>query len=320
MVVSSNGVGGTFSSDFTFTTPSGVSTQTITFGALASRTLAQSPFTVSATASSGLPVSFTSGTPAVCTAGGTNGSTITLLSVGTCTIVANQAGNASFSAAPPVSQSFAVTAVPTGAITIDKTVFKDGRGTQTTSAFSTAAAGELLVAFVSADGPVAGGQTATVTGGGLTWTLARRTNTRAGTSEVWVANAPGVLSNATVTSTLSKNTYDQSLTVVAFQGASGIGATASASGASGAPTIGLTTTQAGSWVYGVGNDWDSAIARTLPAGQTMVHQWVDSAVGDTFWAQSTTTATALAGTPVTLNATAPTTDRWNFAAVEILPS
>src|SRR5262249_27102797 len=52
--------------------------QTITFGALANRTLNQSPFTVSATASSGLAVTFTASPSAVCTAGGSNGSSIAL--------------------------------------------------------------------------------------------------------------------------------------------------------------------------------------------------------------------------------------------------
>src|SRR5207245_1203663 len=130
----------------------------------------------------------------------------------------------------------------------------------------TTAAGDVLVAFVGADGPTSG-QTATVTGAGLTWTLVRRTNTRPGTSEIWRAVAPAVLTNVTVTSTLGLITaYDQSLTVVAFKGASGVGASGTASAATGAPTVTLTTTKARSWVFGVGNDWDRAVARTVGAG------------------------------------------------------
>ena len=53
--------------------------QTITFAKPANATLAQSPLTVSGTATSGLAVTFTTTTPTVCTAGGTNGATITLL-------------------------------------------------------------------------------------------------------------------------------------------------------------------------------------------------------------------------------------------------
>jgi ApbE superfamily uncharacterized protein (UPF0280 family) len=82
--------------------------QTITFAALANKTLAQSPVTVSATASSGLTVSFTTTTRSVCTSGGTNGATITLLKAGTCTVEASQAGNAIYNAATSVSRSFTV--------------------------------------------------------------------------------------------------------------------------------------------------------------------------------------------------------------------
>jgi uncharacterized membrane protein len=80
--------------------------QTITFGALANRTLGSGPFTVSATASSGLTVAFGSRTPAVCTVSGT---TVTLVAVGVCSIQASQPGNATWAPATPVDQSFHVT-------------------------------------------------------------------------------------------------------------------------------------------------------------------------------------------------------------------
>ena len=85
--------------------------QTITFGTLANKTLLQSPVTVSATASSRLPVTFSVTTPAVCSSGGTNGATIALLAAGTCTVRADQAGNASYNPAPSVSRSFVVSKV-----------------------------------------------------------------------------------------------------------------------------------------------------------------------------------------------------------------
>jgi len=80
--------------------------QTITFGALSNQPYSTAPFTVSATASSGLAVTFASTSSTVCTV---SGSTVTLVSVGTCTIQATQAGNANYAAATPVSQSFEVT-------------------------------------------------------------------------------------------------------------------------------------------------------------------------------------------------------------------
>jgi hypothetical protein len=189
----------------------------------------------------------------------------------------------------------------------------------TTPGITTATPGELVVAFVSADGPSGGGQTATVSGGGLTWSLARRSNGQAGTSEVWTARATGVLTGAQVTSRLGSGTFDQSLTVMTFAGASGLGAVSGASGPTGAPTATLTTTTDGSWVHAVGNDWDGAAARTLAAGHEMVHQWVDTDVGDTFWVERPAAATRGVGVPVAVGATGPTNHRWNVAAVEVLP-
>ena len=83
--------------------------QTITFGVLADRATTPSPFTVSATASSGLAVNFTSPTPGVCSTGGTHGATVTLLGAGTCTVVAHQPGDTIYNIAPAVGQSFTVT-------------------------------------------------------------------------------------------------------------------------------------------------------------------------------------------------------------------
>ena len=68
----------------------------------------------------------------------------------------------------------------------------------------------------------------------------------------------------------------------------------------------------------MGNDWDNAIARTLGPGQRMVHEWVDTRVNDTFWVQTLSESVPNLGTTVTLNATAPTRDRWNLAAIEIV--
>jgi beta-lactam-binding protein with PASTA domain len=206
------------------------------------------------------------------------------------------------------------------ALTVDTMVFDDGNGTAVTPAFSTAAVGELLVAFAASDGPTTAKQTLTVSGAGLTWSLKQRSNTQLGTSEIWTATASAALVNATVTATQAIGGFDQSLTVVAFRGAGGTGAAASAGALSGAPSVSLTTTRAGSLVYGVGNDWNAAIARTLGASQTLVHQWVDTAVGDTFWVQSRTAPVSTAGSVATINDTAPTTDQWNLAAIEILTS
>jgi hypothetical protein len=210
---------------------------------------------------------------------------------------------------------------PPGSLAVDTSVFTHGTGgTATTGAFSTAASGDLLLAFVASDGPTAvAAQSVTVSGAGLSWGLVRRTNARFGTAEVWKATAPSPLTNVTVTSTQASGSYHQLLSVIAFKGSGGTGATASGSGVTGAPSVSLTATQTGSFVYGVGNDWDNAIGRVVGANQTMIHQWVDTTVGDTFWLQASSVPTT-GGTLVRLDDTSPTSDQWNFTAVEIVPS
>ena len=83
--------------------------QTIAFGSIPNQTYGSAPFPVTATASSGLPVSFTAAGP--CTV---SGNMVTLTGVGSCTITANQPGNATYTSAPPVSQSFTIAQEPEG--------------------------------------------------------------------------------------------------------------------------------------------------------------------------------------------------------------
>src|ERR1019366_6159485 len=87
-------------------------------------TVAGSTYSVAAKASSGLPVSFSSGTPSVCSL---EGSTVSFSATGTCTIDANQPGNSEYHAAPQVRQSVAVgkgsqliefTSGPPGSVTV----------------------------------------------------------------------------------------------------------------------------------------------------------------------------------------------------------
>jgi hypothetical protein len=83
--------------------------QTISFGALTNKKYGVFDFLVSATASSGLAVSFAA--DGKCTVGGAivSGAIVHLTGVGSCTITASQAGNANYSAAASVSRSFSIT-------------------------------------------------------------------------------------------------------------------------------------------------------------------------------------------------------------------
>ncbi|MFY9824126.1 MAG: hypothetical protein WAM82_22310 [Thermoanaerobaculia bacterium] len=83
--------------------------QTISFTSAppAAATVGGPTYTVTATATSGLPIAFTidASATSVCSI---SGSTVSFIGVGTCVIDANQAGNANYNAAPQVQQSFAV--------------------------------------------------------------------------------------------------------------------------------------------------------------------------------------------------------------------
>jgi hypothetical protein len=94
--------------------------QIIAFGALASKTYGDAPFTVSATASSGLPVSFSivSGPATI------SGNLVTITGAGSVTVRASQAGDANWNAAPSVNQSFSVAQkLLTGSITANSKIY-----------------------------------------------------------------------------------------------------------------------------------------------------------------------------------------------------
>jgi hypothetical protein len=87
--------------------------QTITFPAPASPVyLGAAPITLSATASSGLPVTFTVDASSTAGAGSISGDVLTITSLGTIVIDANQVGNADYTAAPQVQQTITVKTAP----------------------------------------------------------------------------------------------------------------------------------------------------------------------------------------------------------------
>ena len=176
----------------------------------------------------------------------------------------------------------------------------------------------LLVAFVQADGPKTGGQSVTVSGGGLTWTRDASQNKGLGDAEVWSATLSHTLSRQTITAIAATKGFDVNLAVVSFQNASGIGATTTSSSSKGAPSATIMTTQPNSWVWASANDWGGDAPHTVPSGQTVVIQALDLTDKKAFWVQTTNNPTANAGTKVTISDTAPTTDPFNLALVEVL--
>ncbi|MBP7701223.1 MAG: autotransporter domain-containing protein [Phenylobacterium sp.] len=99
-------------------------TQIITFNNPGAQNFGTTP-TLTATSDSGLTVYFSSSTTGVCTI--TTGGALTFRAAGTCTINADQAGDALWLAAPQVVRNFVVNAVAPGAPTITTVGPGDGQ-------------------------------------------------------------------------------------------------------------------------------------------------------------------------------------------------
>lgn len=158
--------------------------QTITFVNPGARNFGTTP-TLTATSTSSLMVTFSSSTTGVCTI--TSGGVLTFVTAGSCTIDADQAGNASTNAASTVSRTFTVNAVVPGAPTI-----------------GTATAGDTQ-ADVSFTAPASNGG-ATITGYTVTSNPGGFTGTGAGSPITVTGLTNGVSYTFTVTATNSAGT------------------------------------------------------------------------------------------------------------------
>ena len=141
---------------------SGLTSQTITFPAIPTKTYGIANFSPGATASSGLTVSYTSSNSAVATI--VSGQ-IHIVGVGTSTITASQAGNGTYSAAPNATQILTVVAA-------SQTITFGSLPTKTygNAAFSLTASttSGLTITFTSSNTSVAtiSGSTVTIVGAG----------------------------------------------------------------------------------------------------------------------------------------------------------
>ena len=192
-----------------------------------------------------------------------------------------------------------------------------------TNAFTTAIGNELIVAFLLNDGADSGNATDSLGGAGLTWTLAPRAASAItqGSAEVWWAYAPSVLTSQKVNATSSNSLSDFFLKVVAFRGAatSSLGASTTQNFNGVAPSVVVTTTAAGSWVWADGLVTENT-TKTAGSNQTLVGTVTDANDGNDYWVQRQNATTSASGTGVTMNLTAPTNGVGHFVGVEILAS
>lgn len=210
---------------------------------------AAGPGLVSATASSGLAVAFSSTTAPVCTVSGT---TVTYVAAGTCTITADQGGNTQYLSAPQVFQSFAI-AKANQTIT-----FTPAGGTAGTSSTLSASSSSGLTAFVFSTSSVAvcsvSGTTVTYNRGGTCLINADQSgngNYAAATASTTVTVAGAT--NFVVTANSSVTVGSQLAVTITAQDGSG----ATYAGYTGSHSIALSSTAGTS---------PSGAAPTLPSG------------------------------------------------------
>ncbi|WP_250438511.1 DUF4347 domain-containing protein [Delftia tsuruhatensis] len=158
-------------------------TQTISFANPGAQNFGTTP-TLAASSSAGAsyPVTFASSTMGVCTVTPTGA--LTFVTAGTCTVAADQAGDAAIGAAPQVTQSFAVNAVAPGAPTIGTATA--GNAQATVSFTAPAFTGGAAVTYTATSNP--GGIMAT---GSSPITVPGLTNGTAYTFTVTGANSAG---------------------------------------------------------------------------------------------------------------------------------
>jgi len=271
---------------------------TITFNAPADTPFTSAPPALTATASSGLAVSYASNTTGVCTV---SGSTITFVSGGSCSITATQAGNGNFAAATPVTRSFNVTQ---GVNTITFSAPADTPFTSPPPALTATASSGLAVSYASNTSGVC-----TVSGSSITFVSAGScsiTATQAGNVSYVAATpvtrsfnvTPGV--NVITFGALQDRAYGSGSFTVSANASSGLAVafasgTPATCGVSGSTVTLLAVGQCTVTATQPGNNNFQA---ATPVSQSFT---INKAV--TSVALSSTGSTAFFGVPVTLTAT-----------------
>ena len=138
----------------------GLKNQSVTFVAPSAQRIGKPDFRLTATATSGLAVTFTAPTPAACTI--TSGGIVHLVAPGPCTVVADQAGNSAYAPADSVTRTFTVTAgVPSAPRILSSSV---GTGAATLNfAAPDDTGGSPIIAYSIFATPTSGGATVSTT-------------------------------------------------------------------------------------------------------------------------------------------------------------
>ena len=199
------------------------------------------PIALEATATSGLPVVFTTSTPTICTVAG---DMVTFINNGTCTIDANQAGNAVYAPAPQKVNTYTVAALTqklTNLTPVTMAYTTTPVQLVATSSNTTSSAALICFVYLAGTGTVSGAggstgpacfppQTLTVTGtGNIGLTLSQGASpgyaAASSTVTIKVTSAPQTITFTNPSNTLATApatmVYGSTLTLAATGGASG---------------------------------------------------------------------------------------------------
>jgi hypothetical protein len=223
--------------------------QTITFNTLPVKTYGNSPFTLAATTSSNLPITYSSSDLTVATI---SGSIVTVLKAGSTTITAKQAGNNNYNPAADVAQSLTVSKAPqtiTFAALSSKT-FGDApftlAGTSSSGLSVTYASNNTAVATVS-------GNTVTIVGAGAATITAKQAGNNNYNAAVDVAQSLTVnKASQTITfAALSSKTFGDAPFTLSATSSSGLAPTYTSSNTAVATVSGNTVTIVGAGIASI---------------------------------------------------------------------
>jgi len=225
--------------------------QTITFNTVTDKSVGDATFDLTATASSGLPVTYSSSDTTVATI---SGNTVTIVGEGITIITASQAGDANYNAATSVTQEFTVN--PTGKLAQTITFAPLTNKTVGDAAFNltaTAAPSGLAVTYASSNIAVAtiSGNTVTIVGEGITTITASQAgdasyNAATSVTQEFTVNPIGKLAQTISFAPLTNKTIgDATFNLTATAAPSGLAVTFASSNTAVATISGNTVTIVG---------------------------------------------------------------------------
>ncbi len=310
----------TYSGDSTYRAASGTATvnvstvkqsQTITFPALTTPVAyGVTPITLSATASSGLAVTFTVTGPATVT-----GSKLSVTAAGQVVITANQAGNTDYAAATAATQTISVNpGIANGKLTSSAASLTYGTAVTLTATFTGSAAAKPTGTVTFLNGAISIGASALNASGVATLTIAALPVGTDGVSASFPGDTHyGATASAAVTETVKQATPTVKLTPSATTAAYGtpVTLTATMTGAGAKPTGTVTflngTTSLGTGPVALNSSSAASLTVTsLPVGANSIKAGY---AGDSNYAAIASTAAAVTVTKgtQTITFTAPAT-------------